>query len=257
MSSRPPEDGTDTDRELAAEADARADAEARAEAEADADANADANDEDRLPWLEPIDDDENDGPSPAKLIGAVLIGLLAIGLIVGGLFWYGNRAAQTGDPEVIAAPEGAYKVRPDKEGGMQVDDKGSTQVATSDGREETSSINKDARPQSPVGENVMAARPAPAPAAPAARPAQGGGAQQARLTGPQIQMGAFPSEAVANAEWTRLSQRHAFLRGLQHAVQVHRRGGTTFYRLRAAGTGAPDACRRLRAAGQPCMDVND
>ena len=248
MSSRPPED----------EAEIEAEARARAEAEADAEAQAAADDEDRLPWLEPIDDDEDAGPSAGKLIGAVLLGLLVIGLIVGGLFWYGNRAAQSGDPEVIAAPDAPYKQRPDKEGGMQVDDKGSTQVATSDGREEVSSVNKDARPDSSVGQNTMAARPAPAPAAPAARPSQGsGGGQQARLTGPTIQLGAFPSEAVANSEWTRLSQRHAFLRGLQHAVQVHQRGGTTFYRLRAAGQAAPDACRRLRAAGQPCMDVNE
>ena len=243
MSSRPPEDEAETEAEL--------EAEAREEALAD--------DEDRLPWLEPIEDEEDAGPSAGKLIGAVLIGLLAIGLIVGGLFWYGNRAAQSGDPEVIAAPDAPYKQRPDKEGGMQVDDKGSTQVATSDGREEVSSVNKDARPDSSVGQNTMEARPAPAPAAPAARPAQGSGgsAQQARLTGPTIQLGAFPSEAVANSEWSRLSQRHAFLRGLNHAVQVHQRGGTTFYRLRAAGQAAPDACRRLRAAGQPCMDVNE
>ncbi len=254
MSSRPPEDEYQEGNETEAEALARAEAEAEAQEAAD--------DEDRLPWLEPIEDDEEQGPSVGKLIGAVLIGLLAIGLIVGGLFWYGNRAAQEGDPEVIAAPDAPYKQRPDKEGGMQVDDKGSTQVATSDGREEVSSVNKDARPESPVGQNTMAAAPAPVPAAPAARPQQGGGgggggAQQARLTGPTIQLGAFPSEAVANAEWTRLSQRHAFLRGLQHAVQVHQRGGQTFYRLRAAGQAAPDACRRLQSAGQPCMNVNE
>ena len=151
MSSRPPEDEAETEAEL----------------EADAREEALADDEDRLPWLEPIEDEEDAGPSAGKLIGAVLIGLLAIGLIVGGLFWYGNRAAQSGDPEVIAAPDAPYKQRPDKEGGMQVDDKGSTQVATSDGREEVSSVNKDARPDSSVGQNTMAARPAPAPAAPA------------------------------------------------------------------------------------------
>ena len=39
-------------------------------------------------------------------------------------------------------------------------------------------------------------------------------------------------------------------------VMVHQRGGQTFYRLRAAGGEARAVCRRLRAAGQPCMDVN-
>ena len=83
-------------------------------------------DEDRLPWLEAVEEDEeSDGPSPIKLVAAVVIGLLAIGLIVGGLFWLGNRN-QEGTGEVIAAPEGDYKVRPDQPGGMTVEGEGDT-----------------------------------------------------------------------------------------------------------------------------------
>ena len=52
--------------------------------------------EDRLPWLEAVDeDDERDGPSPLKLIAAVVIGLIAIGLVVGGLFWIGGRESSS------------------------------------------------------------------------------------------------------------------------------------------------------------------
>ena len=68
-----------------------------------------ANDEEnRLPWLEAVDeDDEPEGPSAAKLIAFVVIGLVAIGLIVGGIFWLGNRSeGGTGGPELIAAPKG-------------------------------------------------------------------------------------------------------------------------------------------------------
>jgi hypothetical protein len=79
--------------------------------------------------------------------------------------------------------------------------------------------------------------------------------QQAQLRGPTIQVGAYPSAEAANGEWARLSQRYPYLRGLQHAVMTHQRGNQTFYRLRAAGNDASDVCRRLRAAGQPCMDV--
>ncbi len=51
-------------------------------------------DEDRLPWLEAVEEDEGDsGPSVAKLVAAIVIGLVAIGVIVGGLFWLGNRGA--------------------------------------------------------------------------------------------------------------------------------------------------------------------
>src|SRR3712207_7908987 len=84
-------------------------------------------DEDRLPWLEAVEEDErSDGPGAAKLIAFVVIGLVAIGLIVGGLFWMGSRVGQGGsapggEPEIIAAPEGDYKVKPDEPGGMKVE----------------------------------------------------------------------------------------------------------------------------------------
>ena len=49
-------------------------------------------DDDRLPWLEAVEEDGGEGgPSALKLIVAVLIGLAAIGGIVGGIFWLGNR----------------------------------------------------------------------------------------------------------------------------------------------------------------------
>lgn len=229
---------------------------AQAEAQAQAENELAAGDEDRLPWLEPIDEEEA-GPSPAKLIGAVLVGLIVIGVIVGGLFWAGSRAGN-GQEEIIASP-GDYKVPAPEPGGMKVDDRGSTQIATSEGNEPTSSINPNARPEAPVNQpaNGQQARPAPAAPATQGQPSRPQPSGQARLSGPTIQVGAFPSEAAANGEWARLSRLHPALRGLQHAVQRHQRGGQTFYRLRAAGNDAPGVCRRLRAAGQPCMDVND
>ena len=53
---------------------------------------------DRLPWLEAVEEDERDGPSAGKLIAAVVIGLVAIGLIVGGLFWIGSRTRGSTNP---------------------------------------------------------------------------------------------------------------------------------------------------------------
>lgn len=220
--------------------------------------------EDRLPWLEAVEEDER-GPSPGKLIAAVLIGLVTIGIIVGGLFWLGNRAATGGAEEVIASP-GDYKVPAPDPGGMKVDNGSSSQVAASEGAEQTASINPNARPEAPVNQpQQQSAAPLPAPKAqpqaqqpaqPRPQPqAQPQPQQQARLTGPTIQVGAYPSAQAASGEWVRLTQRFPYLRGLQHAVMTHQRGNQTFYRLRAAGNNAPDLCRRLRAAGQPCMDV--
>jgi len=225
-------------------------------------------DEDRLPWLEAVEEDDR-GPSPGKLIAAVLIGLVAIGIIVGGLFWLGNRAASGGAEEVIASP-GDYKVPAPEPGGMKVDNGSSSQVAASEGAEQTASINPNAQPEAPVNQpQQQPATQAPAPKAPAAVAAQQPAQQrpqpqaqpqaqpqrQAQLSGPTIQVGAYPSAEAANGEWARLTQRYPYLRGLQHAVMTHQRGNQTFYRLRAAGNDAQGVCRRLRSAGQPCMDV--
>lgn len=216
--------------------------------------------EDRLPWLEAVEDEER-GPSPIKLIMAVLIGLVAIGIVVGGLFWLGNRGGTGADEELIASP-GAYKVRPPEAGGMQVDNSSATQVATSEGTQRQGRINPNAAPEAPVTQPQPRPAPPPAAQAPQARPpaqAQPPRPQPqptARPTGPTIQVGAFPSEAVADREWARLGQRYPYLGSLQRSITVYQRGNQTFYRLRASGGEASAICRRLRSAGQPCMDVN-
>lgn len=213
----------------------------------------DLDEDDRLPWLEAVEEEET-GPSPAKLIAAVVIGLIAIGVVVGGLFWLGSRGSGGGE-ELITSP-GAYKVPAPEAGGLQLDNSAQTQIATSEGTQQNAQLAQRPEPPAVQPAQPQAAPPQPAPQAqqPAPRPQP---QQQPRLTGPTIQVGAFPSEAAARGEWTRLTQRYPYLSGLQHQVMVHQRAGQTFYRLRAAGAQASALCRRLRSAGQPCMDVNE
>src|SRR3954463_64661 len=120
-------------------------------------------DEDRLPWLEAVEEDDGDreGPSVAKLIAAIVIGLVAIGVIVGGLFWLGNHNQPGGNGEVIAAPEGDYKVRPENPGGMNVSGEGEVAAAASAGQTPQGNLNPGT-PETPVTQ-----APHPAPAAPA------------------------------------------------------------------------------------------
>jgi len=217
--------------------------------------------DDRLPWLEAVEeDDEREGPSALKLIASVVIGLVAIALIVGGLFWLGNRNREGGNGEVIAAPQGDYKVRPDNPGGMNVQGTGDTAYAASEGAQPRAQLNAGAVPERPVARpaanapaaNATAtapqppARPAPAPA-PTPAPAAGGGGS--------IQLGAFSSQASANRAWTGLSGRFRYLAPLNHSVIPVQAGGRTLYRLRAGGPGAADICRRLRIAGEDCSVV--
>ncbi len=214
----------------------------------------------RLPWLEAVDEEEErSGPSPLKLIVAVLIGLAAIGAVVGGLFWLGNRdrPAGAGEAEVIEAPEGAYKVRPDDPGGMAVEGEGDAAFAASEGADPKGAIDTSKVAEAPMtggdkaGRPPAAAAPAPKqPAAPAPAPAPAPAA-----SGPAIQLGAFSSQAAAAKAWSALSGRFAYLAPLSHSIVPVSAGGRTLYRLRASGAGAANVCGRLRVAGETCVTV--
>lgn len=219
-------------------------------------------DDDRLPWLEAVDEEEDgEGPSVLKLIVAVLIGLAAIGGIVGGAFWLMNRdeGPAAGEAELIKAQEGAYKVRPDDPGGMTVEGEGDTAFAASAGEDNKGAIDTSKLPEAPVtGAQPKQAQPqpkteepllkAPAPTnEPPATPA-GGGAT--------IQLGAFSSQAGANNAWKALSGRFKYLAPLSHSIVPVTTGGRTLYRLRASGPEARNLCGRLRVAGESCVVVD-
>jgi hypothetical protein len=222
-------------------------------------------DEDRLPWLEAVeeDDGDGDGPSVAKLIAAIVIGLVAIGVIVGGLFWLGNRGEPGASGDVIAAPEGDYKVRPENPGGMNVSGEGQVAAAASAGQTPQGNLNLGGTPEAPVTQAPRPAapvaqapapapvRPAPAPVPPRPAPAP----QQPAAAGATIQLGAFSSQAGANQAWSALAGRFRYLAPLSHNVVPANVGGRTLYRLRASGADAASVCRRLQVAGEACSVV--
>jgi hypothetical protein len=228
------------------------------------DIRADDASDDRLPWLEAVEEEGGEGgPSALKLIVAVLIGLVAIGGIVGGIFWMGNRDGNDNrPPETIAAPQGPYKVKPDNPGGMAVEGQGATAFDAAQGGTPNASIDTDAVPETPVTaqpkapaaaprEPVKAVPPAAAPAPKAATPAP-----PAAGPGGTIQLGAFPNGATAEKAWKALSGRFAYLAPLNHSVVSAQVNGRTWYRLRASGAGAGNVCGRLRVAGEACLKVD-
>jgi cell division septation protein DedD len=244
-------------------------------------------DGDRLPWLEAVDEeDDAGGPSAAKLIAFVVVGLAAIGLIVGGLFWMLNRggdAPASANEELIAAPAEDYKIKPEEPGGMKVEGKGDTAFAASAGEAPKGTIDMAAVPEQPVTalpkaqpqpqpapgqpkqapgqtkgrEIVVAVAPStPAPAQqPAARQPAGQDPAAAPASGPAIQLGAFSSQASANAAWKNLAGRFKYLEPLTHNVVPVQSGGKTLYRLRASGS-IQGICGRLRVAGENCVELN-
>ncbi len=240
---------------------------------------------DRLPWLEAVEDEDlEEGIGSGKLVLGVLLMLLAIGLVIGGVFWLRDRdtAGASGEPGLIAAPAGDYKIPPDQPGGMEVAGKGDAAFAASEGADPNAPIDLSALPEAPVtAENVAAGvrpaapRPAPPKPAPSAAakvedkgeklaatakpeaPKPAPSAAPATGAGGAIQLGAFSSEAKANAAWKSLAGRFAFLAPLSPAITPVTTDAGTLYRLRvgAAGQGS-SLCARLRVAGESCSVVN-
>jgi len=232
-------------------------------------------DEDRLPWLEPVDELEEpeQGRAGRRLAPlAALLLLLALG--VGGVWWWQNREVEpSGSGELIAAPEGPYKVRPADEGGMKIEGQGEVAFQTSEGGTTQGSLDLNAVPEAPVERPSPVPLPAPTPApkagASASASVSDGGQVVAKAppapassegpAGSMIQLGAFPSQESARKTWEQMSKRFAYLAERSQSIVKAEVNGRTFYRLRV-GTGsaaeAKDVCARLRVAGENCLVVN-
>jgi hypothetical protein len=223
-------------------------------------------DEDRLPWLEAVDDAEDvERVSPLRLIGWLLAGLALLGLVIAGIWvWQNRTVAPSGAGDLIAAPEGPFKVKPEEPGGMAVEGKGDAAFATSAGAGPSGQLDLSAVPETPVTTAPApqpAPQPAPAPApATAAAPAAADAAAAAPAAGAGvIQLGAFDSQAIANEAWQAMTGRFAYLEGFEKRVIAAKVGGRTYYRLRAvtgSAAQARDVCARLKVAGEACLVID-
>ena len=235
-------------------------------------------DEDRLPWLEAVDDKADDEViSTGKLVALGFAAVAAIGITIGGVsLLRSNQPPPKGDGKLITAAEGEYKVHPGAPGGMKVEGQGDSAFAASEGAEANGKIDLNAGPETPVAGTKQAnVKPGfsttPAkPVATAAVPVSGGklvatppakpvttALKSATAGGSLVQLGAFNSEALANGEWTSLAKRFAYLAPLNKSVERAEVNGRTVYRLRAdAGTDAGTVCGKLKVAGELCLVVN-
>lgn len=230
----------------------------------DTDRELSLQEEDRLPWLEAVETDEEDeGVTGSKLMGLVLAGLLAIGVLVGGIWWLRNQQGPSGDGTLIAAQEGDYKVKPDEPGGMKVEGQGDASFAASEGAEANGKVDVNATPEAPVAvvkqSQVAAAKPGapaakPAVTAPLAAPATTPLAVPAPSGGGLVQFGAYGSQASADEAWATLSTKNPALARLAKSVLPAAVGGKTFYRLRA-NAGSPAAAVALCAKVGNCIVV--
>ena len=221
-----------------------------------------AYDEQGLPWLEAVDDEDGPrGVSARKMLAALLFVLLAIGIVAATLFWIGRRDAASnvgGAPELIRAEPGPYKVRPDDPGGLDVAGDSGTAFATGAGEDRDAEIDLDAVAEEPI------ARPMPEPAppsktlpgnetkepvvpdAPAPPPQSSGG------SGSTVQLGFYDNPAQAESAWVSLSSRFAVVGAMSKVVVPYNKG----FRLRANAASPADArkaCQILKVAGENCF----
>jgi hypothetical protein len=232
-------------------------------------------DEDRLPWLEAVESDEDDeGLSASKLLGFLAVAVIALGLVVGGVAWLRSQSAgPSGDGTLIAAQEGDYKVKPEDPGGMKVEGQGDASFAASEGAEANGKVDVAAKPEAAVAGTKIAKAPAAAPVAAGAKAvttalAPATGKLPAAPSAPVavitpagtslIQLGAYGSQVGADQTWAKLAGQIPALASMPKSVAAAAVGGSTVYRLRAnAGTGsaAEAMCGKVKAVGNPCMLV--
>jgi SPOR domain len=236
--------------------------------------------EDRLPWLEPaMDDEEESGVSPLRLLGTVLAGLVLLALVVGGVYMLRSLKSDTGEGEVIAAPEGSYKIPANEADAKKFQGVGDATFATSEGVERDGKIDASRLPEAPMatapaangkasanaeavmGKGAIAAKPGLSVSAKVADETKAGsGAVKAAVAphtgGAQVQLGAYGSSAMAQDAWAKLSRRFDYLATLTPSVQPVAVGNTTLYRLRASAANANALCGKLKVAGESCMVVN-
>ena len=207
-------------------------------------------DDDALPWLETDDEDVEQGSDYRILIFAALA-VVALGAILFGANYLFSGRSGSGiapDGSTIAAPDEAYKVRPENAGGTEVAGTGdlSFEVGQGEGRE-SRLANDDPAPSI----DIEAAAPTTAPT-PGASPTPA----PARMTGVGVQIGAYSSRASAEAGWNQLRGRFEALSGVNHRILEGAADSGTIYRLQAVasdGAAADALCRSIRSSGGDCQ----
>jgi len=215
--------------------------------------------DEQLPWLQPVDDeDEPRGVSARKMLAALAVVLVAAAIVAGTFFWIGRQdAATNGPPELIKAPPGPYKVKPPSPGGLDISSESETAFETSAGQDVNAQLDTSKMPQAPVASPQQAPKTPPAnetktpaapevkaPAAPEAKPTGG--------TGSVIQLGAFANRTQAERAWTALSARFPAVAAMSKMI-VPFPGGIRLRAGAASPAEAKQACDAVKAGGENCF----
>jgi len=217
---------------------------------------AGSGDNEALPWLEAVDDeDQPRGVSARKMLAALVMVAIAVAIIAGTTFYLGRQSGGSGPPELIRAEAGPYKVRPDDPGGLDVAGDSGTAFATGAGEDQDAQLDvgmmTEPPPPLPPKEGEPKPVPPPEPKPPEPRPAE---PAAPGVPGPMVQLGAYGSTAKAETAWRMLSSRFPAVAGLTKQVVPYSGG----FRLRASAGSAAEAkaaCAAVTAGGENCFVV--
>jgi hypothetical protein len=212
-------------------------------------------DEERLPWLESADDidGEDEDSGNGRLIGFAVMGLVVLAALVGGIWYASNRTAGPAgaDGSLIEASREPYKVAPKDPGGKTFEGTGDSSFKVSEGEKPVANLAGSASPTPAVAPSPTPSAKPSAGATPAPKPTQA-----AATGGVGVQVGAFSSNAAAEAGWQKLIANHEALKGLSHRVVEGKADIGTVYRLQAVAgdlASASALCSRLQAGGLKCQ----
>jgi hypothetical protein len=206
-------------------------------------------DPDRLPWLETADGSAyDDRASPLRIAVMLLAGLVLLAAIIGAIYWLQRNqiGGANGNGQLIAAPVGAYKVKPQDAGGKRFEGEGDSAFAASEGTKTGATLV-------PAAKTAPIAPPAAIASAPVATPAA------APASAVMVQLGAFGDSAKADAAWAALNKRFGFLAGMNRKIaETNVEGGRKVFRLQAVAANSSEAqqlCAKLKVAGENCLIV--
>lgn len=212
-------------------------------------------DTESLPWLEPVDDeDQPRGVSARKMLAALLMVGIAVAIVTGTLFYLGRQSGGSGPPELIRAEAGPYKVRPDDPGGLDVAGDSGTAFATGAGEDRDAQLDVGKMSEPPPPPPLAEGAPKPPPPVPKPPEPKPEVPATPGAPGPTVQLGAYGSTAKAETAWRMLSSRFPAVGALTKQVVPYSGG----FRLRAvAGSSAEAkaACAAVTAGGENCFVV--
>jgi hypothetical protein len=211
--------------------------------------------EERLPWLESGEEDEDAGGfDTQRLMLLGVLSLVLLGAVIGGIWFVSRKASDEppADGSLIAAPAEPYKSRPTEKSGKVFAGTGDSSFAVGEGQTvEGKLADKPASVAGPSIDSTVNEGPRTAPAMAQTKPEA---APQA--SGVPVQVGAFPNRSDAEAAWAGLLRQTEVLNGVGHRVVEAQVDIGRVYRLQAI-TGdrvaANQLCNALKADGLACF----